>query len=126
MRYIIAFLLGVIVASIIYTSRVQPQLRAIVGEASGEGYQGMLAVACALKNRGSLEGVYGVNAPHLNSEPPWVWKMARKAYFVSLTGIDITDGATHWESTDFPEPRWAKSMTMTKHIGKHKFYKEVE
>lgn len=55
-------------------------VRAIIGEASGEGYKGMLAVASAIRNRGTLKGVYGVNAKHVDKEPSWVWDMARKAW----------------------------------------------
>ena len=100
-------------------------IRAIIGEASGEGYNGMLAVACAIKNRGTLKGVYGVKAKHVDKEPKWVWDLARKAWKESASK-DITNGATHWESTDFDVPYWAKSMTISCVIGKHIFYKQKE
>ena len=100
-------------------------VRAIIGEASGEGYQGMLAVACGIRNRGTLKGVYGLKAKHVDNEPQWVWKLAKKAYRASLTGKDITNGGTHWENTKaFGEPYWAKHMVVTARIGSHTFYKE--
>ena len=38
-------------------------VRAIIGEAGGESFTTQLAVACALRNRGTLQGVYGVDNP---------------------------------------------------------------
>ena len=48
----------------------------IVGEAGGEGYEGMLAVASAIRNRmkvpyykkDPLRGVFGKNASHIKKE----------------------------------------------------------
>ena len=97
-------------------------IRAIIGEASGEGYTGMVAVACAIRNRGTLKGVYGQYAKHVDKEPQWVWGLAKKAWKESKNA-DIVNGGDHWESTNFPVPSWAKEMTVTKSIGKHIFYK---
>lgn len=98
-------------------------IRAIIGEAGGEGFIGMKAVAEAIRNRGHLKGVYGLKAKHVDREPKWVWDMARKAWEASQTS-NLVDGAQFWESTDFKTPYWAKSMTETAHIGKHKFWRE--
>ena len=38
-------------------------VRAIIGEAGNQSDTAMLAVASALRNRGTLQGVYGVNNP---------------------------------------------------------------
>ena len=76
-------------------------VRAIIGEASGEGYLGMLYVAIGIRNRGTLEGVYGLNAKHVDKEPQWVWKLARKAWLESK-GNRLHSG-THWESVNFPK-----------------------
>ena len=97
-------------------------VRAIVGEAAGESYKGKLAVAGALRNRGTLSGVYGLNAKHVSSQPEMVWADARRAWSESLTN-DISLGATHWESSDFKTPYWARRMKVTARIGKHTFYK---
>ncbi len=51
--------------------------------------------------------------------------MAKKAYLASAF-TDIVDGSTHLESIDFPDPYWVKGATLTRHIGKHKFYKDVK
>lgn len=96
-------------------------VRAIIGEASGEGYRGMLAVACGIRNRGTLHGVYGLNAKHVDREPAWVWDLARKAWAESATK-DIVNGSGDWESIDYPRPYWAKRMIITARIGKHQFY----
>lgn len=97
-------------------------VRAIIGEASGEGFKGMQAVGEAIRNRGTLHGVYGAKAKHVDLEPEWVWKRAEKAWEASAKS-DLVKGASFWESTEFKTPYWAKDMTVTAQIGKHKFYK---
>ena len=99
-------------------------VRAIIGEASGEGLKGMTAVAEAIRNRGYLRGVYGANAKHVDKEPRWVWELAREAWLNSRV-TNLVKGADHWENTKvFGEPYWAKSMIKTAEIGSHSFYKE--
>lgn len=98
-------------------------VRAIVGEAANQGRSGMLAVAGAIRNRGTLKGVYGVKNPIADKQPAWVWQRAREAWASSATN-DITKGATHWEAVEtFGVPYWAKSLTITTNIGSHTFYK---
>lgn len=98
-------------------------VRAIIGEASNQGKKGMLAIACAIRNRGTLRGVYGVKAKHVDNEPKWVWDRAERAWDQSAR-TDITGGADHWENVKaFGEPYWAKSMVKTVIIGDHQFYK---
>jgi hypothetical protein len=101
----------------------QNAILAIIGEAADQQYRGMLAVACALRNRGTLVGVVGLHAKHVQLEPPWVWEMARKAWIESATN-DITGGATFWENIDrFGKPEWAKKMHPTVRIKDHQFYR---
>ena len=98
-------------------------VRAIVGESSNQGERGMLAVAAAIRNRGTLKGVYGLRNPIADKQPEWVWSRARKAWSQSATN-DITLGATHWENTKaFGVPYWAKSMRATITVKDHTFYK---
>lgn len=97
-------------------------IRAIIGEASGEGLEGMRAVSSAIRNRGTLKGVYGLHAKHVNREPKWVWAMAKRAWADSKN-YDYANQATHWEGTAFKEPYWAKSMVMVKQVGNQKFYR---
>ena len=98
-------------------------VRSIIGEAGGEGLEGMRAVASAIRNRGHLRGVYGLHAKHVNREPKWVWAMAKKAWADSKR-YDYAEKATHWEGTAFKVPYWAKKMRMVKQVGNQRFYKE--
>lgn len=97
-------------------------VRAIIGEAAGEGERGMQAVAEVIRRRGSLNGFYGLNAPHVDKQPEWVWKRARRAWKAAEKS-NLTNGATHFESVDFPTPYWAKGRRPCAVIGKHQFYK---
>jgi spore germination cell wall hydrolase CwlJ-like protein len=98
-------------------------VRAIIGEAAGEPFQTKLAIAGALRNRGTLEGVVGLrNARMINRQPAWVWRDARVAWAESATN-DITHGAAFFESTNFPTPSWAVDMHITASVGKFRFYK---
>lgn len=93
---------------------VASNIRAIIGEASGEGFTGMKAIACAIRNRGTLKGVYGVNAKHVDKQPKWVWDMAKKAWEESETN-DITDGATHWGSK-IVDKEWIAKMERSGYV----------
>lgn len=96
-------------------------IKAIIGEASNQGYQGMLAVAVGIRNRGTLQGVYGLKAKHIDKELKWVWDMARKAWQESEH--NRIHSGTHWESTDFKIPKWAYDMKEVYRYKKHIFYK---
>ena len=98
-------------------------VRSIVGEAAGESYAAKVGIAAAIRNRGSLKGVYGLKSPMVDKQPAWVWRDARRAWSESATN-DPTDGASFWESTDFKTPKWAAKMHKTVQIGKTIFYKQ--
>lgn len=105
-------------------------IRAIIGEAAGEvnsirsKYECFVAVGAALRNRGSLRGVFGEKAKHVDREPRWVWDLARRAWRESAKR-DPTNGATHWENIEkFGIPYWSRSMIKTVKIGSHTFYKK--
>lgn len=111
-----------------HLSSINPQLaiRAIVGEAANQGERGMLAVACAIRNRGHLRGVYGVNSRILTRQPDWIWQQARVAWQRSAAA-DITHGATHWENVQaFGRPHWASGMKATVIIGSHTFFRATK
>ena len=98
-------------------------VRAIIGEASNQGYQGMLAIAVGIRNRGHLKGVYGVKAKHVDKQPPWVWDRARKAWKESEHNRIHT--GTHWENIKaFGTPYWVSSMNKVYEYKDHVFYKE--
>ena len=103
---------------------------AIIGEAENQGFDGMIAIAHAIRNRGSLKGVFGLHAPrvkhHLYSRD--ILKEATLAWEGSATDIDITQGATGWGNSDdvkhFEMCRWWKHCVVTTIIKDHVFYKE--
>lgn len=121
---VVMFQLGGRAPAISGEIRAGDAIRAIIGEASGEGSTGMLAVACAIRNRGTLKGVYGLTARRVGRQPEYVRRAARTAWTTSA-GRDITRGATHWENTAaFGVPAWSRTMMVTTNIGKHTFYTE--
>lgn len=98
-------------------------VRAIIGEAANQPYVGQVAVACAIRNRGTLQGVFGLKAKHVDQQPAWVWERARKAWAESAKR-DITNGSSHWENVRaFGRPYWAASMTKTVLVKDHQFYR---
>jgi len=99
---------------------------AIIGEGENQGYTGMLALAGAIRNRGTLKGVYGIKAPRVVKQKysKATYRMAQKAWAQSLK-VDITKGADHWENIKaFGNPYWAHSMVETFRHKDHVFYKE--
>ncbi len=97
-------------------------IKAIMGESSNQGYQGMLAVAVGIRNRGTLQGVYGLKAKHIYKEPQWVWDMAKQAWQESKT--NCFHSGTHWENIKaFGKPYWLKNMILVYHYKDHNFYK---
>ena len=94
----------------------------MIGESSNQGYKGMLAVACGIRNRGTLNGVYGVNAKHVDKEPKWVWKLAEKAWKESENNR-VHDGG-NWENINaFGKPYWADDSKIVYKHKNHVFYK---
>ena len=97
-------------------------IKAIMGEASNQGYQGMLAVAVGIRNRGTLQGVYGLKAKHIYKEPRWVWDLAGKAWQESKT--NRIHSGTHWENIKaFGTPYWVKKMILVYSYKDHNFYR---
>jgi len=97
----------------------------IMGEARGEGYEGMLMLAGALRNRGTTHGVYGCRAKF--AEPSWVWDLARKAWNESAH-TDTSKGADHWGSL-LVDKKWIQKMIKSGFIEtvrykKHVYFKE--
>ncbi len=99
---------------------------AIIGEGEGEPYQGKLALAYAIINRGTLKGVYGLHAPRVikHKYSDKVYADCAKAwdYAVSHPTSDITKGASHWEGTAFKTPYWARNAVVTLTVGHQRFY----
>ena len=97
-------------------------IKAIIGEAANQDYQGMLAVAVGIRNRGTLQGIYGLKAKHINREPKWVWDLAQKAWQESK--YNHIHSGTHWENIKaFGKPKWAYAMKEVYRYKDHIFYK---
>ena len=105
---------------------VSAPVKAVLGEAEGEGYQGMLAVACAIRNRGTLRGVYGLQAHRTYSSRTIA--LAEKAWAASAH-VDVTNGATGWgnasDLVEFKKHSWWRHCKITAHIGHHWFYRRT-
>lgn len=111
----------------------QEAVRAIVGECAGEfpydlkkKKEAMFHVAWAIKNRGTLRGVYGLKAKHVKTEPKWIFDMARLAWHETDVYPDITFGADSWYSKEDiianGDPQDKQITTM---YGNHTFYKTI-
>lgn len=107
--------------------------KGIIGEAVGEGYDGMYAVACVYKNRlrkGMPLGCVALKRKDLDDfvqkqggDNVKIAKSIIKRIFVSNEG-DAVNGATHYENIElFGLPPWHKSVTKVCKIGNHTFYK---
>lgn len=113
-------------------AEIPPDLaaRAIVGEASGEGYISMLAHAHALRNRGTLHGVHGYFASHIVDEKRSTWKKAYKAWRESKNTPDPTHGASCWFSKEDlmelerKKPEWFMKLRKTVKIGSVTFFRD--
>lgn len=111
-----------------HTKMRTPQaVAAILGEASNQGNDGMLAVACALRNRGTLSGVYGIKNPVVTQATPQVRAQALNAWHQSATAAgprDLTGGATHWGTReDVRKAAFYSRLTFTVKIGDHYFFR---
>lgn len=106
--------------------------KVIMAEAVSEGYDGMYAVACVIRNRGgNLNAFCGAKRKDLDD-----FCKRQGVHYISLAktiekcvfeenGKDITLGATHFENVGtYGVPYWASEMRETVKIGGHIFYKE--
>lgn len=117
-------------------------IKAIIGEAENQGYDGMLAVACAIRNRGTLKGVYGLKSPRVvkGLYTKGTWLQAKTAWVTSKELIetpnclyfkgrpicpsgDVVYGANSWENINaFGKPYWVDTCQPTVLIKDHQFY----
>lgn len=111
----------------------QPAIwKVIIAEAVSEGYKGMYAVACVIRNRGGdLSGFCGSRRKDLEEfcqrQGDRYVDMAKDIdHKVFVEGApDTTGGATHYEAIErYGIPYWVKGMERTVKIGEHTFYKE--
>jgi hypothetical protein len=103
---------------------------AIIGEAENQGSEGMLAVACVIRNRYhryGFKGIYGEKSPRVVKRlySDKIYAMAKKAWKLSASK-DITGGATNWENIKaFGKPCWANRCVEVFRHKDHVFYREV-
>lgn len=110
--------------------------KGLIGEAVSDGYIGMKAVACCVRNRLDNDmtiGLVALKRRHLNG---FVRKQGKEYEVMAkdiIQGVfyenepDITGGATNYENVKvFGYPKWARDMILTEKIGDHWFFKEKE
>jgi hypothetical protein len=70
-------------------------VRAILGEAANQPYRAMLGIAAVIRNRGSLQSVYGVNNIRAQHAPQKIQAAAARAWQESANR-DITGGCKYF------------------------------
>jgi hypothetical protein len=106
--------------------------KVLMAEAVSEGYNGMYAVACVIRNRGGdLDGFCGAKREDLDvfcegqGERHILLAKHIERIVFQEKGKDITFGASHFENIKkFGKPYWAERMKETATIGSHTFYKK--
>lgn len=101
-------------------------VQTIVGEASGQGFDGMTAVGEVIRRRGSVDGLYGYKAMFTRQEDVSTWKLAQKAWERSKT-TDLTHGATLFENIyafGFPKFWDRRKVVCVAQIGDAWFFTE--
>lgn len=125
----LSLLFLLITSSFCFATDEHKAVTCILGEARGETYQGMLAVAEFIRKNGTNRLV-GCNSKIPLKE--WVYmekkgiiQRAFKAWYDSKY-TNLIGGATHFENVKaFGKPWWSKKMIIVKKIGSHTFYKEI-
>lgn len=88
-------------------------IRCILGEAGGTTYWEMLTISRALRNRGTINGVYGCFAQISADEASWRdqtgLNAVAKAAWEASAKIDLSHGATHWGALGLDDD-WISQM----------------
>lgn len=103
-------------------------VKAVIGESENQGARGMLYVSCAIRNRGTLSGVFGLNSPRVKHKlySQKIYAEALKAWIESADPDNCVeiDGAKNWENTNaFGLPYWAVGKQIVFVYLDHKFFK---
>ena len=106
-------------------------IQCLLGEARGEGYAGMLAVAEVLRRRGNTQGMYGCTAKIKDDEMAYmtIKGVIAKAHLAWIDSqyTNTTNGATLFENIEkFGLPKWYKCAEKTVKIGNQTFFKEIK
>lgn len=106
----------------------QQAIQALIGEAIGQSDEELRAHAHAIRNRGNLNGVYGLRSWRKHDSEQ-AWQRASKAWYTSEYMQDNTNGANHWLSEyDLKRSRaeliaWRYKAKSVVKIGDTYFYK---
>lgn len=104
-------------------------IKTIIGEGESTGFQGMRALASAIRNRGTLQGAYGLKSPRVVNKlySPKTERLATQAWEDSKKK-DYSEGANHWFSdADLKKDNvkaMIKGMQKLQSIRGNTFYKE--
>lgn len=103
-------------------------VKAICGEAEGESFVGKVAIGESIRQRGHLNGVYGLKSPRLATISRKAWSACQKAWNESKKS-KYTFGAEVWGTDSdilkFKKTKWFKSYRKTVKIGHHTFFKKI-
>lgn len=132
LSWILPVILIVIIPTHSFAYTDEQAVKAIIGEAENQGEQGMIYVACAIVNRGTLKGVYGLHAPRVVyhkysevvlNEAQTAWALVHKED--GWKECVAVNGASNWENTTaFGLPGWASQMKVVLIYRDHKFFKK--
>ena len=102
----------------------QLAVRAIVGEGANQFDAALLGIASAIHNRGSLQGVYGMNSPVTHTASRTIWARAERAWKQAKSGVDTAAGCKFFGSrADAPYFIDTLHFKPVKNIGAITFYK---
>lgn len=110
--------------------RSESHIRAVLGEAENQGFQGMLAVACGINNRPEgLQGVYGAQSNRYEKTTDQYRSLAKKAVSLARNPANcgFLQGADMWCSDMKICSKSWQSIPMY-HITKikdHDFFKRI-
>lgn len=87
----------------------------------------MLSVACAIKNRGTLKGVYGLKNPRVTKKlyNNKTFRIAKQSWQEAQIpeNCSFIKGADHWENIKtYGTPSWTKNMKRVYEHKDHVFY----
>lgn len=121
--------------------------RTVYGEARGEPFDGMCAVAWTVINRTNKQSWFGKTIRDVCLKP-WQYTCwhdqkdkllgvaetnksfmrCKAAVLLVLSGgwADVTKGSTHYYADHIPEPKWAVGKKPVATIGHHRFFNDVE
>ena len=136
MKIILITLIIVLIAGTVQAAVLDNLWKGIIAEAVSEGYQGMYAVACCVRNRINAGMTTGLVALRRKDLDEFIRREGRQAEHIAKDIIkkvfeenspDVTGGATHYENVEaYGVPAWVTQGSMVKTIknGRHTFYKQ--